>query len=74
MFVPLSEGSERLGVLELAHTAWSDDLRSLLDPVARIIVLLLISKRRGTDVVLRSRRSEPLSRGGYRPEGAGSTS
>lgn len=61
VFVPLSEGSERLGVLELTHPAWSDGLRSLLDPVVRILVLLLISKRRYTDVVLRSRRSEPLS-------------
>ena len=61
VFVPLSEGSERLGVLELTHLAWSDDLRSVLDPVVRILVLLLISKRRYTDVVLRSRRSEPLS-------------
>jgi serine phosphatase RsbU (regulator of sigma subunit) len=61
VFVPLSEGSERLGVLELTHPAWSDDVRSRLDPVVRILVLLLISKRRYTDVVLRSRRSEPLS-------------
>src|SRR5688500_8119676 len=61
VFVPLSEGSERLGVLELTHPEWSDGLKSLLDPVVRILVLLLISKRRYTDVVLRSRRSEPLS-------------
>jgi serine phosphatase RsbU (regulator of sigma subunit) len=61
VLVPLSEGSERLGVLELVHPAWHDDLRPLLDPVVRILVLLLISKRRYTDVVLRSRRSEPLS-------------
>lgn len=59
--VPLSEGSERLGVLELTHSAWNDELRPLLDPVVRILVLLLISQRRYTDVVLRSRRSEPLS-------------
>ena len=61
VLIPLSEGSERLGVLELTHPEWTDDLRSLLDPVVRILVLLLISKRRYTDVVLRSRRSEPLS-------------
>lgn len=61
VFVPLSEGSERLGVLELVHPDWSDDLRPRLEPVVRILVLLLISKRRYTDVVLRSRRSEPLS-------------
>jgi serine phosphatase RsbU (regulator of sigma subunit) len=61
VLVPLSEGSERLGVLELTHPTWNDDLRSRLEPVVRILVLLLISKRRYTDVVLRSRRSEPLS-------------
>jgi serine phosphatase RsbU (regulator of sigma subunit) len=61
VLVPLSEGSERLGVLELTHPAWADDVRATLDPVVRILVLLLISKRRYTDVVLRSRRSEPLS-------------
>ncbi len=61
VFVPLAEGSERLGVLELTHPAWDDALRPLLEPVVRILVLLLISKRRYTDVVLRSRRSEPLS-------------
>ena len=61
VLVPLSEGSERLGVLELVHPAWDDDLRSRLEPAVRILVLLLISKRRYTDVVLRSRRSEPLS-------------
>jgi serine phosphatase RsbU (regulator of sigma subunit) len=61
VLVPLSEGSERLGVLELVHPAWNEELRSLLDPITRVLVLLLISKRRYTDVVLRSRRSEPLS-------------
>jgi serine phosphatase RsbU (regulator of sigma subunit) len=61
VLVPLSEGSERLGVLELVHDAWSDELHSLLSPVVRVLALVLISKRRYTDVILRSRRSEPLS-------------
>jgi serine phosphatase RsbU (regulator of sigma subunit) len=61
VLVPLSEGSERLGVLELHHPAWSDELLILLEPVVRVLVLVMISKRRYTDVVLRSRRSEPLS-------------
>jgi serine phosphatase RsbU (regulator of sigma subunit) len=61
VLVPLSEGSERLGVLELVHDAWSDELQSLLSPVIRVLVLVLISKRRYTDVILRSRRSQPLS-------------
>jgi serine phosphatase RsbU (regulator of sigma subunit) len=61
VWVPLTEGSERLGVLELVHEAWTDSLRRILVPVVRILVLVLISKRRYTDVILRGRRSEPLS-------------
>lgn len=61
VFVPLTEGSERLGVLELTHPAWTDDVRSRLDPVIRVLVLVLISKRRYTDVLLRGRRAEPLT-------------
>ena len=59
--VPLSEGSERLGVLELSYESWSEDVRAVLDPVVRVLVLVLISKRRYTDAVLRARRHEPLS-------------
>ncbi|MHB1987105.1 MAG: PP2C family protein-serine/threonine phosphatase [Acidimicrobiales bacterium] len=61
VWVPLTEGSERLGVLELTHGSWSDDVERLLAPVVRVLVLVLVSKRRYTDVVLQSRRSEPLS-------------
>lgn len=60
-WVPLSEGSERIGVLELRGEGWSDDALRDVDAIARILVLVLISKRRYTDVVLRSRRAEPLS-------------
>lgn len=61
VFVPLAEGSERLGVLELTLPAWSEDLRTVVEPVVRVLVLVLISKRRYTDVVLRARRAQPLS-------------
>src|SRR4051812_34130377 len=61
VWVPLSEGSERLGVLELTYETWTDDLRAALAPVVRVLVLVLISKRRYTDAVLRARRHEPLS-------------
>ncbi|CAN5558163.1 hypothetical protein BH10ACT1_BH10ACT1_04480 [soil metagenome] len=61
VLVPLSEGSERLGVLELTHPQWSGHLEAMLAPVIRVLVLVLISKRRYTDVVLKGRRSEPLS-------------
>jgi serine phosphatase RsbU (regulator of sigma subunit) len=57
----LAEGSERLGVLELTHSNWTDELRGRLTPVLRMLVLVLVSRRRYTDLLLRSRRSEPLS-------------
>lgn len=61
VYLPLTEGAERVGVLELSHRSWNDDLAALAKPVAQMLVLLLNSKRRYTDAVLRSRRSEPLS-------------
>lgn len=61
VFVPLVEGSERLGVLELTHPAWTEELSSALDPLVRTLVLLLVSRRRYTDELLRARRTEPLS-------------
>jgi serine phosphatase RsbU (regulator of sigma subunit) len=61
VWVPLAEGSERLGVLELTHPTWDDDVQAMLDPIVHVLVLLLVSKRRYTDVVLRGRRTEPLS-------------
>jgi len=61
VWVPLRDGSERLGVLELTHPAWSDDLVPALDAVVRVLVLLLISLRRYTDIILRGRRARPLS-------------
>ena len=61
VLVPVSENSERLGVLELIHPAWSEDLEHLLDPLVRILVLILVSKRRYTDALLRSRRTQALS-------------
>lgn len=61
VWVPLTEGTERLGVLELALDDWTDEVRALLDPVVKILVLALVSKRRYTDIVVRSRRAEALS-------------
>jgi serine phosphatase RsbU (regulator of sigma subunit) len=61
VYVPLTEGTERVGVLELSHRRWDDATAALAEPVAQLVTLLLIAKRRYTDAVLRSRRSEPLS-------------
>ncbi len=60
-WVPLVEGTERLGVLELELDDWSDEVAAVVDAVVRLLVLVLISKRRYTDVVVRSRRSQRLS-------------
>jgi serine phosphatase RsbU (regulator of sigma subunit) len=61
VYVPLTDGAERLGVLELSHRSWDEDAAALADPVAQLLVLLLLSKSRYTDALLRSRRSRPLS-------------
>ena len=63
VWVPLSEGSERIGLIELVFdespegsVQWGD----LVD-VTRMMVLILVSGRRYTDVLLRARRARPLS-------------
>jgi serine phosphatase RsbU (regulator of sigma subunit) len=61
VWVPLAEGTERLGVLELTHARWTDGYLAVLAPVVRVLALVLISKRRYTDVILRSRRAEAMS-------------
>jgi serine phosphatase RsbU (regulator of sigma subunit) len=61
VYLPLTEGAERVGVLELSCSHWDDDTAELAGPVAQLLVLLLVSKRRYTDAVLRSRRSQSMS-------------
>jgi hypothetical protein len=59
---PVSEGSERIGLLELTfddHTS-TPNAGEIAD-VVRMMVLLLVSGRRYTDVLLRARRVRPLS-------------
>jgi hypothetical protein len=46
VLVPLAEGSERLGVLELTYDGWSEANRALIGPVVRLLALTLIRKRR----------------------------
>lgn len=61
VWIPLTDGTERLGVLELDHPSWTEEDHDVADAVARLLVLLLISRRRYTDTVVRSRRALPLS-------------
>jgi len=63
VWVPLSEGSERIGLLELVFdesSSWEAASKDVGD-VARMLMLMIVSGRRYTDVVLRARRAQPLS-------------
>ncbi len=61
IWVPLAEGSERIGLLELVF----DDQPIVLDDsfgdLVQVLVLMLVSSRRYTDVMLRARRAQPLT-------------
>ena len=61
VYVPLTDGAERIGVLELTYGHWDHVTAAVAEAVAQLLVLLVISKRRYTDAIVRSRRSEPLS-------------
>jgi serine phosphatase RsbU (regulator of sigma subunit) len=61
VWVPLTQDSERIGVLQLEFARWSGAMPAALDAIVRILTLVVLSKRRYTDVLLRSRRSERLS-------------
>jgi Stage II sporulation protein E (SpoIIE) len=60
LWVPLTDRNERLGVLELDFATGDID-RDMLDPVIAVLVLLLISARRYSDVWSQSRRAEAMS-------------
>jgi hypothetical protein len=59
--VPLTDGTERIGLLELDFDVWDDQLSALLDPLISLFVMILVTKHRYTDLWARARRSEPLS-------------
>ncbi len=60
-WLPLVDGAERLGVLELEYRTTPPSPDDLLKLLASVLVLVIISVRRYTDVWLRTRRAEPLS-------------
>jgi hypothetical protein len=60
-WVPLSEGSERIGLLELTYDDIATEPPALLGRVTDLLVLMLVSRRRYTDLWVRTRRSVPLS-------------
>lgn len=61
VLIPVADGSERVGVLELAHRSWSEEHAAVAVAIVQVLVLLVVSKRRYTDVVHQTRRAEPLS-------------
>jgi len=63
VWVPIAEGSERIGVLELIFDeaqSWESAATDVAD-VTRMMMLMIVSGRRYTDVMLRARRAQPLS-------------
>jgi hypothetical protein len=55
--VPLVDGTERIGLIELEFDDWSDDAGPLLLLMARTLVLLFKTKARYTDEWVRARRA-----------------
>lgn len=60
-WLPLVDGAERLGVLELEYTGDPPTEEDLLTLLGGLLVLVIISVRRYTDVWLRTRRAQPMS-------------
>jgi serine phosphatase RsbU (regulator of sigma subunit) len=61
VLVPLVDGTERIGLLELEYGNWAGGLPPNLQSVAAVLVLVLIAKGRYSDQWTRARRSWPLS-------------
>lgn len=61
VWIPITEGAERMGVLELAHPDPMSVSLDAIAPIVRLLVLTLSSRRRYTDALARARRSAPLS-------------
>ncbi len=60
-WLPLVDGAERLGVLELECSAGTPSPEELLREVAAVLVLVIVSVRRYSDVWLRTRRAQEMT-------------
>lgn len=58
--VPLIDGTERIGLLELDFDIW-DGVPLVLAPVVLVLVPLLVARCRYTDAWVRCRRAQPLT-------------
>ena len=58
--IPLADGSDRIGLLELDYDTWTA-LPDGWERVVAVFVMVLVTKSRYSDLWARARRSEPLS-------------
>ena len=61
VIAPLVEGRDRIGVVECVFDRDVPGSVDLVDAICAALLLVLVSKRRYTDLVLRARRARPLS-------------
>jgi serine phosphatase RsbU (regulator of sigma subunit) len=59
--VPVTDGTDRIGLLELVFADWDGTFSPLWDPLLTAFVMGLVTKCRYTDLWVRARRSERLS-------------
>jgi serine phosphatase RsbU (regulator of sigma subunit) len=59
--IPLADGTDRIGLLELDYDAWDGDLPKGWERIVAVFVLVVVTKSRYGDLWVRARRSEPLS-------------
>ncbi|MET0144058.1 MAG: PP2C family protein-serine/threonine phosphatase [Jiangellaceae bacterium] len=59
--IPLVNGTDRIGLLELDYDVWDGDLPAGWERFVAVFVRVLITESRYSDLWVRARRSEPLS-------------
>jgi len=60
-WLPLVDGAERLGVLELEYSTNPPSPEELIRQIAAVLVLVIVSVRRYSDVWLRTRRAREMT-------------
>lgn len=61
VFVPLVEGTNPIGVLELDYDDWAGQPSTLFDPIVSTFVMTWVLKSRYSDMAERARRAQPLT-------------
>ena len=60
-WIPLVDGTERLGVLELTVTDMSDVMLARYETLASLAALMIVSKSHYSDTYAQTRRSQPMA-------------